>query len=376
MSKENILLIQLVSNGDCLFVTTIARQLKTNNPDCHLTWVISKACRNMILNNPDIDVIEEVVIPDASQNEIIFNNVVAEAYQKKKAGIYSKVIVPQLLGSNFQYYDGLVCSSLFRSSGVEITVSPNPVLCLTSDEISKADLFAEKCGLYQFKNVILFECAPQSGQLNLTDDLILKYCNYLTKDSKTCVILSAPRPYSFSNQQIINGNELSIRETVAFTHHCNYLLGCSSGISWAATSNSARPLLTVQMLTYNTYVFNPLSLTYKKWGRDTKDLIELIDIDDLKFEKVFSDIFELGFENAREIHNEVVVPQFKLHRGIVHKLLANGNLGAVMHFIKVNLKENGFAFQMMKYILLAFILFPFQKVADLLKTGGGKNSVQ
>ena len=34
-------LVQLDANGDCLYATTIARQIKQDYPGCHLTWWIS-----------------------------------------------------------------------------------------------------------------------------------------------------------------------------------------------------------------------------------------------------------------------------------------------------------------------------------------------
>src|SRR5512138_3038540 len=46
MVQRRVLLGQLEANGDCVYATTVARQIKTDNPDCHLTWAIGSRCRN------------------------------------------------------------------------------------------------------------------------------------------------------------------------------------------------------------------------------------------------------------------------------------------------------------------------------------------
>jgi ADP-heptose:LPS heptosyltransferase len=274
MTIERILLIQLFSNGDCLYVTAIARQLKKNNPASHLTWVVSSKCSSMLRNNPDIDEIQEVEIPNSAQNEIIFNQILSEANEKKISGFYSKIIVPQLLGKNMKYYDGMVSSSLYRSAGFKHIDDPTPKLFLTQKEHLVAKEFAEKNKLHLYKHVILFECAPQSNQLLLTDDLIKEYARCIVNQGSACVILSSPKPYCFNEPHVFDGNQLSIRETVALTHYCTLLLGCSSGISWASTSSAAGSLDFVQILSRGAYYFNPLSLTLEKWHHPTNRIFE------------------------------------------------------------------------------------------------------
>ena len=46
---KNILLVQLFSNGDCLYATTIARQIKQDYPGCKLTWAIASFCKDIIV---------------------------------------------------------------------------------------------------------------------------------------------------------------------------------------------------------------------------------------------------------------------------------------------------------------------------------------
>ena len=67
-----ILLGQLGSNGDCLYATILARQIKHDFPDCHLTWAISSLCRPMIEQNPDVEKIWEVPVNSWSGQEFMW----------------------------------------------------------------------------------------------------------------------------------------------------------------------------------------------------------------------------------------------------------------------------------------------------------------
>ncbi len=366
-SKENILLIQLFSNGDCLFATTIAKQIKNDYPQCSLTWAVSSKCKSILINNPHVDSILEVDIPDPSQNLSVFENIVNEANEKLKSGVYTHVFVSQLLGDNMANYDSVVCSSILRNYGKPVTVDTTPVLYLTDEEIENANVFALVHKLQNYEHVVLFECAPQTNQIKLTDEIILEYALQILKQNNTCVILSAPKAYSFNHPQIINGNSLSIRETVALTHYCTIVLGCSSGISWAATSTAAKLLPMVQILAKDAYYFNPLSITFKKLGKNTDQFLELLDFDGNKLGNIFSDIFNLGFEYARMQHEQVVKKQFRLHRGIIYNFLKKKKFSSVAKFITINFKENGLNLSMIKYMLLGFILFPFQYLKDINK---------
>ena len=51
-AAKKILLVQLYSNGDCLYATAVARQIKQDFPGCHLTWVIAGVYKNIIAQNP------------------------------------------------------------------------------------------------------------------------------------------------------------------------------------------------------------------------------------------------------------------------------------------------------------------------------------
>src|SRR5258708_9802759 len=122
MEGKRILMIHLFSNGDCLYATTIAMQIKNDFPGCHLTWAISSACKKIIFNNPYVDDTLEILIPDSSKNEKVFNEVIHNAEKKKRNGELDKIFVTQILGDNFSKYDSCVVTSIYRCYGEPITV--------------------------------------------------------------------------------------------------------------------------------------------------------------------------------------------------------------------------------------------------------------
>jgi ADP-heptose:LPS heptosyltransferase len=62
-----ILLGQLGSNGDCLYATIVARQIKTDFPDCHLTWAVGSFARPVLENNPFVDRIWQIEVRNWSE---------------------------------------------------------------------------------------------------------------------------------------------------------------------------------------------------------------------------------------------------------------------------------------------------------------------
>ncbi len=110
-----------------------------------------------------------------------------------------------------------------------------------------------------------------------------------------------------------------------------------------------------------------MSLTFNKWHRSTDRILELIDFTPQKIGQVFFDIFTHGFEKSRINHNQKVQISFKLHRGIIHHFIKKGNFVDIITFIKINLNENGFNLLMIRYILLGFLLFPFQLLYNQIR---------
>ena len=64
---KKILLGQLLANGDCLYATAIARQIKVDYPGCHLTWAISSLCASILDGNPHVDKVWVVPINNRAE---------------------------------------------------------------------------------------------------------------------------------------------------------------------------------------------------------------------------------------------------------------------------------------------------------------------
>ena len=81
-------------------------------------------------------------------------------------------------------------------------------------------------------------------------------------------------------------------------------MGCSSGITWACTSTGAKKIPQIQILDSKAYIFNPLSINFKKQNKSTTSIIEMTKFDQKKIALCFKDIFSEGFELARQKHNQ------------------------------------------------------------------------
>src|ERR1700712_600408 len=136
-SSGKILMVQLFSNGDCLYATTVARQIKHDYPGCHLTWMIAAFCKDIIANNPYVD--DTIINTSVAKNDVAaFRKLKKLVQDQKRKGEWSEVFVTQNLDDNQAYYDGCIRSCVFRAYGKPISVPITPVLQLLPEEMDKA----------------------------------------------------------------------------------------------------------------------------------------------------------------------------------------------------------------------------------------------
>ena len=337
-----IALVHMHSNGDCLYATAIARQIKQDFPGCHLTWVIASMCKTIIDNNPFVDAVIEIPDVNRFNNTGIYKKLKKEMLLKKQNGSYDEVFFTQLIDDNLANYDGSVRSGILRNYGKPITVSLTPVLRLRQEEIENVRIFAEKYHLNTFKNIILFEFAPQSGQLAITTEIALDIANQLIQNENTAIILSSNIKIGDANPKIIDGSTLTLRETATLTHYCTLLLGCSSGISWISTSDAAKQLPMVQLLDPNAYWVNPISRDFERFGFPTDNLIEIYDNIPVKVTQCIKEIFNNGFAEARKKFYTPLPIQFKTTSRTIYNMLCFLQFKAIATHIKVNISVYGF----------------------------------
>ncbi len=362
---KKIILVQLFSNGDCLYATAIARQIKKDFPDCHLTWAISGFCKNIISSNPYIDEIKEV-------NEVPKNDVVAfrkfkrKIFKEKKRGKWDKVFVTHNMDENQALYDGTIRGMIFRAYAKPVNVPIQPVLILNDDEKEKVKQFAFQHQLSKFKNLILWEYAPQSGQSVLNFDFVKKIAEKITGIPGTCVILSSGQSFT-GTDKIIDASALSVRENAELTHYCTLLIGCSSGITWLSTSTAAKQLPMLQLLNPQAYFLNAPSEDFHRFGILREDLIEMTNINEDRIFDCIKTIIDDNFETAKTIFNDKLLLQFNTTRKIIYNLLCYLHFRAIIKHYRIITSVYGRQPEFLKQFYLAIITFPFKLIANFWK---------
>lgn len=361
---QNILLVQLYANGDCLYATAIARQIKNDFPDCKLTWAIADSCKNIIANNPYVD--EILVTNEVAKNDVIaFRKFKKKVFEEKAAGKWNQVFVTQTLDTNLAYYDGTIRGMILRAYPKAITVPLQPVLVLSSNEINNVSNYAEKWFLKNFKNVILWEYAPLSGQSDLSFDMVLSVAKKITSLPSTCVILSSANKFN-STEKILDGSVLSVRENAALTHFCTLLIGCSSGITWLTTSSAAKFLPMLQLLNPHAYFINTTSVDFKRYNITHNGLIEMGSFTEEKIVQCVQEIILNGF-GAAEKFNEALPLQFNASRNIIYNLLVYGELAAIKKHIGIIKSIYGIQPLFITALLKGFFGAPFKLIHNIWK---------
>lgn len=332
MNRKNILLVQLYSNGDCLYATAVARQIKIDFPDCKLTWAIARFCKSIIANNPDID--EVIEVNEVKKNDVVaFRKYKRKILREKKKELWDEVFITQNMDDNLKFYDGTIRGMVLRAYPFPVA-NIQPKLKLYEQEKENVKAFAEKYSLERFKNVILWEYAPQSGQANLSFDFVMNVAKKITALPDTCVILTSANKFS-STEKIIDASELSVRENAELTHYCNLFIGCSSGITWLNTSNAGKQLPMLQLLNPNTDFRNILSEDCKRYGLPTDNLIELFDFNEQNVSDCVKSFFNEGVNITRKNFNQPLPLSFNTSRKIVYNLLCYLNLKGIIQHIRI-----------------------------------------
>lgn len=302
--RMRILLGQLASNGDCLYATTVARQIKHDYPGCHLTWAIGSMYRHILYNNPDVDEIWEIPLSNISDIFDTWQRFEAEALNRKKIGDFDEIFLTQMYPNNMQNFDRTIRSAIFRGYSKPITVSIAPVIYLSPDEIERVSSFAKAYNLANGSNVILFECSPKSGQSFVNPEFALKVSQKLIdKFPDLKIILSSNISIKSDNEAIIDGSILSFRENAELTKYCALLIGCSSGISWLSTSTWAKPLPMIQLIKKEQSMYVSFIRDHEYHGLPTDQIIEMTECSVDYLVDCVRMILTKGFEASRSIFN-------------------------------------------------------------------------
>jgi hypothetical protein len=304
---KKILLIQLGSYGDCVMITTVARQIKVDYPNCQLTWAVMSRYAGLLINNPDVDVVWEVEATERAKT----GQELWESVYKQATGRYDLIFTTQVYPSNISLFDGTIRSSLFRGYPSPITVPVVPIVHLTDEENEHVRVFAEKNNLAGYQKIVLMECTPSSGQSYLDLPKGIEIANaIITRYQDAVVLISTHIKFSSPNERIIHAGELSFRENIALSRYCTFFIGCSSGLSWLLLADTAKKL---DMVLYVSRVvgicFASMVYDLKYFNLPYEHIIEndTSDVDEMK--EIALQALD-NFGQAHQLHHKVMRPAF------------------------------------------------------------------
>jgi len=365
---KRILLVQLFSNGDCLFATTVARQIKKDYPGCYLIWMIADYCKAILENNPFIDEITTISGINHSNWKNNWKSFKRQLKFIQREKNIDETFFTQIIDRNFANYDYCIRSTIFRGYDRPITVPIKPVLRLTQKETANVKAFADLNRLSAFKTIVLFEFAPRSGQAQFTKEEAIGISEKLVQMNQSIAfILSSDKKLSSNSPNVIDGSGLSLRETAHLTHHCTHLVGCSSGITWISTSDAAKELPMVQILDPQAYWLNSVASDHRRFSLPTEHIIEITDSSVDNITSCLDTIINKNFSEAKKIFHRDIPKQFKITRGIIVYLLSKGDIKAVMRHISINIKLFGRDPRLIRSIILGITTFPVMIAKDKIQ---------
>jgi len=355
--RKRILLGQLGSNGDCLHATVLARQIKHDYPNCHLTWAIGSIYRSIIENNPFIDRIWE--IPATNWEEIVaaWNWLEQEVKILVERGEFDEIFMTQVKPNNQQNYDGTTRVSLYRGYSKPITVPLQNILRLRDDEIERVQNFAQQHHLTEYRHVILFECTSRSMQSFVTPEYALHVAHtLLARVPDCCIILSSNIKIPSSDQRIIDGSDLSLRENAELTKYCSLFIGCSSGITQVVLTDWAKPLPIIQLLKGFTSVYASIAHDLEYWKLPSDHVLEMTDTPPERLIECVSAAILYGFSEAHRHFHQQIRPDFTFYLAQIRgDVLYRGDYAKAAQAILYTVKRYGWHPQLKAFIQNEFI---------------------
>lgn len=358
---KKILLVHLVSNGDCLYVTAIARQIKQDYPGCELTWIISSLCSQVLTGNQYIDIVE--IWPVKNVREAMFTRwyeLSEKLYSPDAPVKYDYIFNTQFFPHNIQLYDGTIRSTLLRSYPHKIK-DVTPHLHLKADEISNATEFAKKHELQLYSKVVMFECTPGSGQSFINPELAIQISiKLLEVFDDMIIILSTHLKLSTEHERLIVANSISFRENAELAKHCNFLLGASSGITWLLTSDwIKKPIPSIQLLSKAEGIsFASVKYDFDYWGLDHSHIVEIFTPDANRVVDCVKLYYAEGMASCIKEFNEVVKPNPFFIKDYFNILAKRKRLSLLFGLFRNFAERNGFS----PKLIFAFIYIFLQGI--------------
>lgn len=304
-------IFQFAQFGDCLYATIIAKQIKHDDPNSHITWGISTKHKSILLGNPHVDEVMDLGIDPATMTQEDLDAMHVKIKTIASSNEFDEFIHLQIHDKNLAEFCTTLRQTVFKVCGRAITVDVRPVVNLTPQEIANVKRFTEANHLSSFKHVILFECAPTASQSKVNVEFAFEVARKLTaKEREICFILTSPNRLSSSGDQIIDASSLSFRENLELINNCTLLIGSSSGITWLATAESARKIPMIQLLSKHAPIFAGVNFDFHIQQLDNRHIIEFTDftVDDVI--ECIKSVFQNGVESAKLEWNQDYRPSY------------------------------------------------------------------
>ncbi len=318
MGKERVLLGLLASNGDCLYGTTVARQIKKDHPDCHLVWGISSRCRHLLVNNPDVDEVWEFPFFDWAHYADNWRAFEKAARHMVATGQFARAWFLQISPGveTLRNYDGTIRPSLFRNYGAPITVPIRSVLRPSPSEEEKVERFMERSAFLSYEHRIVFECYSKSRQSFMTPALALDAARRVVETlPDTCIVLSSHLPIESGHPAILDGSRLTMRETAVLLGRCTLFAGCGSGLTVIATciEQADQNLPVVQLIGADTALYASFARDFDYWGLGSERFIETYDADPGRMASMLADVCRHGVDQVKERWHKPVPMTFAFY---------------------------------------------------------------
>lgn len=310
-----ILLGQHGSNGDCLYATIIARQIKSDHPSCRLTWAVASKCSHLLANNPYVDEVWEWPIkewPDLENAWYEFERRIKDDQIIRES--YDEIILPQVWPNNFRNFDGTVRPSILRAYDVEYTVPIDSVIELDETEKLNVKKFVDENNIDKYRHKILFECSSKSGQSYVTPSFALEVANIVSKKIPDCCFIITTHEEIRSDQtNIISASPVSFRENLALIEYCSMFVGCGSGLTVISTSSSAKNIPNIQILSKNKSMLGSFHHDFEYFGKDASRFIEMSDVDPSQVAHAICSVCNEGLVNASEQYHKPIPLTFNFY---------------------------------------------------------------
>lgn len=365
-SGKKILLLHLYSNGDCLYATAVARQIKQDFPGCHLTWDIASFCKDIIALNPYVDHIR--VVSSVEKNDIrAFTKYKKSVLSEKKKGIWDEVFITSPMENNIAYYDGTIRGMIFRAYPGKITVPVQPVLVLSEQEKTNVARFASAHRLHDFKNVILWEYSPMSGQISLDRDSVWRMARQILAEiPSTCIVLSSANHFE-SEKNIIDASSLTVRENAELSRYCHLLIGCSSGITWLSTSSAGKSLPMIQLLNTKVPFRNIPSIDFRRYGISSGRLVEMTKWKEEDIVKCAGMMLREDFAGAKKAYDAEIRESFRNSARIAYNLLVRLQFRWIIEHARVMHAVYGYRAGWILSIFFGILKSPFKLIRNTIK---------